>query len=104
MRNSHSPLISCGSPSLPVPGHESRDPEAPIGLFKTPELLVLSPFLTLPAANHLRVMLCSLLHVVLLHSSEQSSPLGPQSCTRALRGSVFPEGSSSCDIWTGQWM
>lgn len=104
MRNSHSPLIACESPSLPAPGHESRDPEAPIDLLKAPELLVLGPFLALTAADRLWVMCCWCLQVVLSRSGGQSSPLGPQSCVRVFRGSVLPGGSSSCDIWTGERM
>lgn len=104
MRNSHSPLIACESPSLPAPGHESRDPEAPIDLLRAPELLVLGPFLALTAADRPWVMCCWCLQVVLSRSGGQSSPLGPQSCVRVFRGSVLPGGSSSCDIWTGERM
>lgn len=82
MRNSHSAPMDCESPSLPAPGHESGDPEAPIGL-RAPELLLLSPFLALTAAKHPWVLLCCWLN-------GQSSALGPQSCTRVFPGSVLP--------------
>lgn len=81
MRNSHGAPMDCESPSLPAPGHESGDPEAPIGL-RTQSC----SFSALSSPSQLQ----STHGCCYCWLNGQSSALGPQSCTRVFPGSVLP--------------
>lgn len=91
MRNSHSAPMDCESPSLPAPGHESGDPEAPIGL-RTQSCSFSAPFLALTAAKHPWVLL------LLAQWAEFSS--GTSKLHEGFSWLCFT--SSSCDVQAGE--